>query len=202
MAVPMTGFLNGEGAYDGFDIREDGIRWCQEKITPKFPRFRFKLAKLRNSQYLPDEAADPTRFHFPYPSRSFDFVILTSVFTHLGSEIVCSYLEEINRVLRPGGRMVATFFLFGHKSREREDRIAQHLTFPHHFGHCRLQFQENPDAAIAYQESWVTAQCERRGLQVRWPIERGFQDIVVAEKKRPLPPRIRWRRFRQRLGIR
>jgi SAM-dependent methyltransferase len=201
MAIPLTGYLNSKGSYDGFDIREDGIRWCSEKISPSFPRFRFKLATLRNSLYLPEDQGDPARFIFPYPSRSFDFVILTSVFTHLGDAVVCRYLDEINRVLRRDGKMVATFFLFGHNSRDRKDRVAQNLTFAHHFGHYRLLLSDNPDAATAFDESWAVAQCERRGLQVKWPVRHGFQDIVVATKKRSLPFRTRWREFRRRIGL-
>ncbi|HSI61793.1 MAG TPA: class I SAM-dependent methyltransferase [Candidatus Saccharimonadia bacterium] len=199
MAVPLTQYLDEEGSYDGFDIREDGIQWCQERITPRYPRFRFKLAKLHNSHYLPEEKTDASNFHFPYPSRSFDFVILTSVFTHLQPDVVCNYLDEINRVLRPDGRMFATFFLFADGAPPPKERVAQNLHFAHDHEYFRLWQAENPGAAIAYDESWVVAQCERRGLQIRWPVKRGFQDIVVAQKKQGLPLRHRWRRWRARL---
>ncbi|RBP46064.1 methyltransferase family protein [Roseimicrobium gellanilyticum] len=199
MAIPLTRYLNEEGSYDGFDIREDGVKWCLERIAPKHPRFRFKLVKLHNSHYLPDEKEDASSFHFPYPSRSFDFVILTSIFTHLQPEVTLNYLDEINRVLKPAGRMFATFFLYAKGAAPRPERVASHLTFPHAYKHYRLQVENNPGAAIAYQESWVTAQCERRGLQIRWPVHHGFQDNVIAEKKRDLPLKHRWRRWRARL---
>lgn len=199
MAIPLTSFLDAQGSYDGFDIREDGVTWCQEKITPRYPNFKFKLATLGNSHYLPEATGEAGKFHFPYPSRTFDLVVLTSVFTHVDAEVVCNYLEEINRVLKRGGRMFATFFLFAHGAPERPDRPAAQVHFPHQFGHYRLMSLENPAHAIAFDESWVTAQCERRGLQVRWPIHHGFQDVLVAEKKRQLPLKTRWRRFRHRL---
>ncbi len=198
MAIPMTQYLDRNGRYEGFDIREDGIQWCREKITPRYPAFHFKHTPLRNSQYLPDEEAEPARFSFPYASSRFDFVIATSVFTHLEQAVVCRYLDEINRVLKPSGRMAATFFLYSRDSKPHQLRLEQNLNFPHHFGHYRLQVAENPDAAVAYEESWVTAQCERRGLQIRWPVRHDFQDIIVAEKKRSLPLRQRWREFRRR----
>jgi hypothetical protein len=96
--------------------------------------------------------------------------------------------------------MAATFFLYSRDSKPHELRLAQNLNFPYHFSFYRLQVAENPDAAVAYEESWVTAQCERRGLQIRWPVRHDFQDIIVAEKKRALPFSKRWREFRRRLG--
>lgn len=199
MAIPMTQFLSAGGRYDGFDIREDGILWCQEKITPRYPSFRFKLVRLHNSEYLPEEDTDPAHFSFPYASNQFDFVFATSVFTHLNGAVVCRYLEEINRVLKPNGKMAATFFLYSRDSKPHELRLEQNLNFPFHFKHYRLQVAENPDAAVAYEESWMTAQCERRGLQIRFPVRHDFQDVIVAEKKRALPWRHRWSEFRHRL---
>jgi 2-polyprenyl-3-methyl-5-hydroxy-6-metoxy-1,4-benzoquinol methylase len=35
MAVPLTGYLSKEGAYEGFDLVADGIKWCKKKITTK-----------------------------------------------------------------------------------------------------------------------------------------------------------------------
>jgi SAM-dependent methyltransferase len=202
MAVPMTQYLDAAGRYDGFDIREDGVQWCRERISTQYPSFRFEHTPLRNSMYLPDSAQDASGFRFPYPSGSFDFAIATSVFTHLQEPVVCRYLDEINRVLKPRGRIAATFFLFAQDSRPHATREENGLHFPHHCGHYRVQLQDNPDAAIAYQESWVTAQFERRGLQVRWPISYEFQDVIVAEKHRPLLLRQRWRELRRRWGLR
>lgn len=200
MAVPMTQYLDATGSYEGFDIREDGIQWCREKITPRYPSFRFKHTPLRNSEYLPNTVEDAAKFIFPYASRSFDFAIATSLFTHLQEAVLCRYLDEINRVLKPGARIAATFFLFSQDSRPHSVREERGLDFPNHFRNYRLQIRDNPDAAISYQESWITAQFERRGLSIRWPVSYDFQDIVVAEKHRHLPLRHRWREFRRRWG--
>ena len=42
MAVPLAGYLNRNGGYEGFDIVLDGIVWCKKKITTKFPNFHFQ----------------------------------------------------------------------------------------------------------------------------------------------------------------
>lgn len=202
IAIPLTGYLTAKGSYDGFDIREDGIKWCQEKITPLYPKFKFKLATLNNSQYLPENKNAAERFHFPYPSNSFDFIILTSVFTHVNADVVRNYLDEINRVLVPNGRMLATFFLYSHNKVDTQERLDGGVSFPHTVGaHSRVMIKKNPAAATAYDMMWLAAQIERRGLEIVWPVSWGFQDIVVAEKRRRLPLKTIWRRFRERNNL-
>jgi 2-polyprenyl-3-methyl-5-hydroxy-6-metoxy-1,4-benzoquinol methylase len=43
---------------------------------------------------------------FPFPSESFDLVIFTEVLEHIAVTDPCVILQEIRRVLRPGGRML------------------------------------------------------------------------------------------------
>jgi SAM-dependent methyltransferase len=202
VAIPLTGFLGEQGSYEGFDIRSDGVQWCQQKITPRYPKFQFQSVSLSNSQYLPEGVFDAAEFHFPYPSRSFDFVILTSVFTHVGPEVVCNYLDEINRVLKRKGRVLATFFLYSPDAPDRAARLQAGIQFPHRHRHHRVMFRKNPAAAIAFEEPWVVSQFERRGLQLQFPTIYGFQDAVIAEKKQALPLKQRWRRLRRRLQSR
>ena len=80
-----------------------GIAWCQENITPKHPNFRFQVADIRNKEYNSGERFAASEYEFPYEDASFDFVLLTSVFTHLLPNEVENYLSEIQRVLAPGG---------------------------------------------------------------------------------------------------
>lgn len=114
MAIPLTRFLTG--TYDGFDIVEASINYCQKVITPRYPRFQFRHAELFNTHYTPDYAAQPHEFRFPYPDGSFSFVFLTFVFTHMMHKEVENYLAEIERVLVAGGRYFATFFLLDAQS--------------------------------------------------------------------------------------
>ena len=44
----LTQFLDAPGSYEGLDIVDVGIDWCQRTITPRFPRFRFHLADVFN----------------------------------------------------------------------------------------------------------------------------------------------------------
>ncbi len=52
-----------------------------------------------------------SNYPFPCEDESVDFIIATSVFTHLGPEQVQHYLSEIFRTLRKGGRCFITYFV-------------------------------------------------------------------------------------------
>lgn len=184
VALPLTGFLSDRGSYEGFDIVPSWIRWCRRNVTARHPRFRFTLARIRNTHYR-RSGATPETFRFPYDDSSFDFAFAISLFTHLGLDAARRYLAEVHRVLRPGGRLVATFFL--HEG--DEGRAA--MDFAVDRGDYRLLSAEDPDWGIAFRRSLVDALFPSS----LWPsvtVSRGqwhgdgtgetFQDVVVAVK--------------------
>lgn len=50
MAIPLTTYLSDQGEYVGFDIVRPEIRWCQKRITPRFPNFHFHYIDIHNEQ--------------------------------------------------------------------------------------------------------------------------------------------------------
>jgi hypothetical protein len=108
MAYSLAHYLAPEGRYEGFDIVDRLIVWAQNNITPSFPNFRFQKVDVYNQWYNPSGTIQPHDFKFPYADASFDLVFLTSVFTHMRSAEVQRYLDEIYRVLKPGGRCLCT----------------------------------------------------------------------------------------------
>ena len=85
LAVPLTRYLNNDARYEGFDLSEAAIDWCRENISTKFPQFRFQVSDVRNDAYAHRDKPriKAARYTFPYENNSFDFVFLTSVFTHM-----------------------------------------------------------------------------------------------------------------------
>lgn len=67
MALPLTGYLNSEGRYAGFDISQKAIAWCQEHITSAHPNFQFEVSDIYNSLYNPKGKYQSLDFRFPYP---------------------------------------------------------------------------------------------------------------------------------------
>lgn len=192
IAAPLTRYLVADGSYTGFDIVASGIEWCQQNITPRFPNFHFQVADIHNSDYNPHGTMTAEQFRFPYDTASFDFVLLTSVFTHLLPAAILHYLEEIGRVLRPGGRCVATYFLLNEVSR----LLINAGNSEFHFADRQEAYwsinRERPEAAVAVPEAAVRDWHRQAGLSIDEPIRygfwsgretgRSFQDIVLAIK--------------------
>ena len=116
MALPLTGYLNPVGRYAGFDVSREAIAWCTQNISGSHPNFDFTVADVQSSQYNPKGKYKSSDFRFPYPDGSFDVVLLASVFTHMLPADVRHYLQEIVRVLKPGGQSLITFFLLNEES--------------------------------------------------------------------------------------
>jgi SAM-dependent methyltransferase len=157
MAVPLTRYLSSAagGSYDGFDVVPREVDWCRRHVTPRHPGFRFQVADVRNPRYNPAGATAASEYRFPFPDQSFDFVFATSVLTHLREPDAANYLREIGRVLRAGGRSLVTFFLWNAEARRQVAEGESHYAFAHPDGHARYESPDAPEAAVAYDESWV-----------------------------------------------
>lgn len=192
MAVPLTRYLDPRGSYEGFDVVREGIAWCRENITSRYPNFRFRVADIKNKEYNPGGQFAASEYRFPYEDASFDFVLLTSVFTHLLPDEIENYVSEIGRVLAPGGRCLATFFLLNEESLALIRSGSSTIDFKHDFGCYRVKDVDTPEAAIAYPEDYVRSLCAEQGMAIAEPIHYGawpgrrdflsYQDVFIATK--------------------
>lgn len=184
VAIPLTRFLSATGSYDGFDVVGAAVRWCSRNITASHPRFRFEHTNLYNSFYN-RRGVSAAEYRFPYADASFDFAFATSVFTHLDRATARHYLEEAHRVIRPGGRLLGTFFVRGGE--------APGLDFRHRFDGYALLDANTPDAAIEFDESllfgellppsqWEIVRFERGAWSGRHDAPT-YQDTIVARRR-------------------
>jgi len=200
MAIPLTRYLDGSGSYDGFDVVPHGIEWCRRRITSRFPNFRFRCVSVRNDDYNPEGAVGADEFVFPYHDDSFDFVFLTSVFTHMMPHESAHYLREIGRVLAPGGRCVSTWFLLTDEARELVAQARCTLAFRHAIAHGMTTNPDVPGEAIAVDEQYVRDSHRAGGLEVEDPVRYGswsgrpahvsYQDIVVSRRRAHAPTHV------------
>jgi len=196
LARPLAGYLNEAGSYDGFDVAEIAIKWCKRHYARAHPNFTFTYVNVANTSYNPEGGRGAESFVFPYGNASFDFVFLASVFTHMLPAGIERYTHEIARVLAPGGRCLATFFLLNDESRRlmSEGRSTQRFSsaeWPY-----AVVDSTHPEDAVAFDERWALARLTEAGLSPRAPVDYGgwcgreeftsYQDIVIAEK--PAPP--------------
>lgn len=191
MAAPLTSYLEEDGHYEGFDIIKEGIDWCQKNITPKYPNFHFQLADVYNNLYHPGGKFKASEYKFPFGDERFDFVFLTSVFTHMLPQELKNYLPEISRVLKKEGRALITFFLLNEESTAYVQ--GKDSKFSQEYEGCRVIDKNIPEAAIAYKETFVRELFIKNNLEILEPIRYGSwckrkeflssQDIIFAAKK-------------------
>ena len=193
IAIPLTDYISAAGNYEGFDVVPMGVKWCKENISSRFSHFNFQHIALSNDLYQM-EGGTAANFHFPYRDNSFDFVILTSVFTHMLPDEVENYLNEIQRVLSPGGICFATFFLINEHA-ELQLRQQKAFQFPYDYGHYRLMDNKVKSANVAFGETYLR---QRLALMKSLAIQhinygywcgrkkedcKDFQDIVLLVKE-------------------
>lgn len=77
-------------AWHGTDYNPDLINWCKHNL--KFAEFRV------------NQLSGP----LPYEADSFDFIYVFSVFTHLNERLQFFWIDELSRVLKPGGYLYFT----------------------------------------------------------------------------------------------
>jgi ubiquinone/menaquinone biosynthesis C-methylase UbiE len=194
MALPLTQFLNTNGRYEGLDIIPGEIDWCKKKITPRFPNFHFQLADVFNKAYNPLGKSKAAQYRFPYEDNVFDFVFLTSVFTHMQPQDMENYFSEVIRVLKGGGRSLITFFLLNKESLSLIQDKKSTLEFKYDISHVARSINEaTPESAIAFDEEFVVKLYQERRMIINQPIRYGswcgrkeflsYQDILVAVKQ-------------------
>jgi SAM-dependent methyltransferase len=74
----------------GTDYNSDLIKWCQNNLTA----CNFRVNPLLGS--------------LPYDSETFNFIYSFSVFTHLKEQLQFHWIDELSRVLKPGGYIYLT----------------------------------------------------------------------------------------------
>ena len=192
--IPLLDFLDSTGRYIGVDIDADLVDWCTRHISTRNPRFSFLPLSIHNSFYNPRGALRPEDLVFPFPDDSFDFVVLWSVFTHLFPSTIEHYFDEVRRMLRPGGRMAASFFVLDDHARSEARAGRTFYPVTHEMNGYWTSNPTMPEDLIAVDHDWLSGALSDRGFTLdelrlgSWsnhrvdPAYQGLnvQDIVVA----------------------
>ena len=95
----------------------------------------------------------------------------SALFAYLSPEELDAYAREAARVLKPGGRLLATFYLLDDESRPILPRLPPPLAFRFAAGPI-VSTSPNGGGLVAYDAAHVQAVLERQGFVVE-PIVRG-----------------------------
>jgi len=182
------------GDYFGFDILPRHVAWCQAHMTRLYrPRVRFGHLDVENARYNPKGKIRGEEVVFPVQARSVDAILLASVFTHMYEDHIFRYLSEARRILKDGGRVVASFFLMEPAWAQAHAAGRTAYAMDHtRSAHCRYADAKDPLFAIAYELEWLLARVEELGLRLaeppilgRWAGREGaetWQDFLVLQR--------------------
>jgi SAM-dependent methyltransferase len=165
-----------EGTYLGVDIDREMIEYCQNNFPA--PRFQFILSPHKSTIYSSNKscisAETSSALEIAAP-ESKDFVYSFSLFTHLLEAEALEYLRETYRILRTGGIMYMTFFCMDHVG------LGRRWTFQHRRGNAYIENLRYPEAAIAYQEVFMTESVRNCGFR-EVTVLKGAPSTLIARK--------------------
>ena len=119
-ATGMTAYLSPTARYVGIDIVPALVNFCTTEISSKYKNFEFYCTRMDNlyyDQFKDLNQADAGELNWindvnqACPNESMDACIALSLFTHLNSEDLESYLAKISRLLKKDGLFLITAFL-------------------------------------------------------------------------------------------
>lgn len=192
VALPFSQYLDDGGEYCGLEIVKKEVDWCTEVITSQKKNFKFLHADVYNFHYNPMGSTKACFYKMPLESNHFDFVLLTSVFTHMLSFELDNYLSEISRCLKSGGRCFITYFIMNTESKQLMNEKQSAMYFPHRIGEFWLKDVNDPEAAVCFDESFLIDLYKKHGLKIELPIKYGqwcgrktyfdYQDVIIGTK--------------------
>jgi cyclopropane fatty-acyl-phospholipid synthase-like methyltransferase len=101
-----------------------------------------------NLAFNPSAKHNAETYQFSYDDRSFDLILLKSVFTHMRPAEVDNYLREVSRLLKNDGRCLATFFLLNEEQVKLAREGKNALPFPYGEGVWRTATSTRPRAQL------------------------------------------------------
>lgn len=159
VAIPMKAYLT-KGRYTGLDIVPELVNWCEANLADQ--NFRFFNLGVYHELYNRNTIATSRDVRFPVADDSADVVFLVSVFTHLFPDEVAHYLDEIGRILKPGGRCMATMLTMESYVPGRSRLSLKHVYSPD----CLCFDERTPTKAVAFSQSFIGAMAEKAGMSV------------------------------------
>lgn len=107
LAIASEPFVSTGGQYLGVDVSQRDVEFCKSHYTESW--FKFKHLDIHNPVYAEGQA--PQHTPWDVEDNSQDLVMALSVWTHLDERDAKFYFQEVNRVLKPYGKAIITFFL-------------------------------------------------------------------------------------------
>jgi len=179
------------GQYFGFDVDTEMVAWCQQNFDAA--HFRFRAIDSYSAVYNPaappglaSEGMKRSRGTNELPflegceNGSIDLVMSQSLFSHLLERELRAYVKESARALRKGGIMAMTFFCMDDLGALK--LLGGRWTFAHRRGAAYIENERYPEAAVAYDKSWMEQVCREAGFSKVETILPAYQSTIFCVK--------------------
>lgn len=171
LAIPLANMLSPNGRYCGVDVIRDSIGWCQNNITPRHRNVEFIHVDAMSHMYNPEGGSQSAATRLPFPDGTIDRIFLFSVFTHMFEPDIRDYLSEFRRLLKPSGRILATWFVIDDAAlaavRKNGSSLGPHILFPYQISMgCYVNVIEAPLGAVGYTLPCIQGMMINSGLRI------------------------------------
>lgn len=201
LGIASEPFLGQNGKYFGIDVVKNDIEFCRGHYPSS--NFEFIYFDAFNACYAP--SGKYAKSQWPIESNSMDMVTALSVWTHFNEEDALFYFKDINRVLKPNGKAIITFFVLDELYKKSlnmrcHKKGKYHMTFQDEwifdqssYGSDAWLHPKNikiPEGAIGVTKIGLDRLISNSGLKLiehyqgNWKEVPGifFQDILIFEK--------------------
>lgn len=148
------------GRVEGIDISKQMVEKAREKIEKN---------DLSNAKTRKADATD-----LPYEDKSFDIGVMTFTLELFPENQICSVLNQVSKVLKPGGRLVVL-------SLYRKGVISMIYEKLHNLFPKRLDCRPLPLESLLEKQGWTVGRSNRGSI---W----GVPYIVVEAREKKTPP--------------
>jgi SAM-dependent methyltransferase len=195
MAIPLTRMLTS-GSYLGTEVMRDQVLWLTEHVSSRHTNFSFVHHDIHDTLHNPNGAMSAEDVRLPSADASIDLTLLFSVFTHMFGDEVAHYLDEFHRILKPDGRVYASFFLVNQpmleemRSSEKPGWGFRFVT--PHGDRCFIDKPKQPRQSVAFLDDKVEEMVQDAGFEIErvlhgnWsglrPEPKSGQDVIILKK--------------------
>lgn len=169
--------LLDDGKYTGMEINRASVEACHQNSALRAKRFKFDLLDVYNREYNPTGTLQADCYTLPYSDGQFNVVFLVSVFTHMLEKDVTKYIQEISRVLHPGGYCMLTAFLVDYGKVFKDAEISFSFTD----GASHLRSEAIPEMAVGYYLKFFETEFGKQGMDLTAKLPGSWRSTAEVE---------------------
>ena len=153
----VTGLLRLIGAvnYTGFDVHLPSVNWCQKYIESRKKSFHFEHLDVLSERYNTGGNQLNDKFKFNINDKSIDIIYIWGVFTNMEGMVMKAYLNDLKRMLAPGGKVFFTAFV--------EESVPEISVNPEGY---LLDKYTGPLQVVRYEKNYLFSLIEQSGLRI------------------------------------